>query len=201
MLERIGFGLNVVWLNNCYRSVLQLCSPNEWANFGSHQRYDNVHRVSTTTGRIVTKERHHRMGVPSSKSQPIQQIPADTMYTNMANLHQTIMLQQQLFRQALNQRQQNGTVIHETVSSSSSSTFPGEVGGTHVIHNHRMEKDATMKMEWKVKRRQNGTRYIARRPIRNRILRNRTKEIIEERATDLTTEDETCSEVKVSTIF
>lgn len=51
-------------------------------------------------------------------------------------------------------------------------------------------------MEWKVKRRPDGTRYIARRPVRNRILKNRAIRISEERA-GLTTEDDTVSELKV----
>lgn len=52
-------------------------------------------------------------------------------------------------------------------------------------------------MEWKVKRRQDGTRYIVRRPIRNRLLRNRALRITEERNDELTTEDDTISEVKI----
>lgn len=51
-------------------------------------------------------------------------------------------------------------------------------------------------MEWKVKRRSDGTRYIARRPVRNRLLKNRALRINEERSV-LTTEDDTISEVKV----
>lgn len=50
-------------------------------------------------------------------------------------------------------------------------------------------------MEWKVKRRPDGTRYIARRPIRNRLLRDRAIKINEER-NDFTTDDDTISEVK-----
>lgn len=52
-------------------------------------------------------------------------------------------------------------------------------------------------MEWKVKRRQDGTRYIVRRPIRNRLLRNRALRINEQRNDELTTEDDTISEVKI----
>lgn len=52
-------------------------------------------------------------------------------------------------------------------------------------------------MEWKVKRRQDGTRYIVRRPVRNRTLRAaRASKINEERSNDQTTEDDTISEVK-----
>lgn len=54
-------------------------------------------------------------------------------------------------------------------------------------------------MEWKVKRRPDGSRYIARRPVRNRILKNRAIKISEERA-GLTTEDDTISELKVKQI-
>lgn len=59
------------------------------------------------------------------------------------------------------------------------------------------EKSVESKMEWKVKRRPDGSRYIARRPVRNRILKNREIRISEERA-GLTTEDDTISELKVS---
>lgn len=53
-------------------------------------------------------------------------------------------------------------------------------------------------MEWKVKRRQDGTRYIVRRPARNRTLRAaRASKINEERSNDQTTEDDTISEVKL----
>jgi len=58
------------------------------------------------------------------------------------------------------------------------------------------DKNVETKMEWKVKRRPDGTRYIARRPVRNRILKNRELKISEERA-GLTTEDDTISELKV----
>lgn len=51
-------------------------------------------------------------------------------------------------------------------------------------------------MEWKVKRRADGSRYIARRPVRNRILKNRAIRISEERA-GITTEEDTISELKV----
>lgn len=53
-------------------------------------------------------------------------------------------------------------------------------------------------MEWKVKRRPDGSRYIVRRPVRNRTLRAaRASKINEERSNDQTTEDDTISEVKM----
>lgn len=54
-------------------------------------------------------------------------------------------------------------------------------------------------MEWKVKRRPDGTRYIVRRPIRQRLLKERALRINEERrgAELTTTEDDTISEIKL----
>lgn len=53
-------------------------------------------------------------------------------------------------------------------------------------------------MEWKVKKRTDGSRYIVRRPVKNRTLRAaRASKINEERSNDQTTEDDTISEVKM----
>ncbi|GFY54388.1 PDZ domain-containing protein 4 [Trichonephila inaurata madagascariensis] len=52
------------------------------------------------------------------------------------------------------------------------------------------------KMEWKVKRRPDGTRYITRRPIRNKILKERALQIMEERC-GITTDDDAVSELKI----
>ncbi|KAG8201359.1 hypothetical protein JTE90_016835 [Oedothorax gibbosus] len=52
------------------------------------------------------------------------------------------------------------------------------------------------KMEWKVKRRPDGTRYITRRPIRNKLLKERAMQIMEERC-GLTTDDDAVSELKI----
>lgn len=65
---------------------------------------------------------------------------------------------------------------------------------THTIQPQPSEEQ----MEWKVKRRPDGTRYIVRRPVRNRTLRAaRASKINEERSNDQTTEDDTISEVKL----
>lgn len=52
------------------------------------------------------------------------------------------------------------------------------------------------KMEWKVKRRPDGTRYITRRPVRNKILKERALKIMEERC-GITTDDDAASELKI----
>ncbi|TNN14791.1 PDZ domain-containing RING finger protein [Schistosoma japonicum] len=50
-------------------------------------------------------------------------------------------------------------------------------------------------MEWVVKKRPDGTRYITRRPIRSRILKERAKRVAEERS-GITTDDDAMSELK-----
>ncbi|XP_023647892.1 PDZ domain-containing RING finger protein 4-like isoform X2 [Paramormyrops kingsleyae] len=52
------------------------------------------------------------------------------------------------------------------------------------------------KMEWKVKVRSDGTRYITKRPARDRILRERALKIREERS-GMTTDDDAASELKL----
>ncbi|KAE8750241.1 Male salivary gland protein 3 [Frankliniella occidentalis] len=97
------------------------------------------------------------------------------MYTNAANLQHTIEVQQELFRQSLRQT---------TPTSSSRPQLP--------------LPDA--KMEWKVKRRADGSRYITRRPVRTRVireaLRDRAAQLRDERA-GFSTEDDTASELKM----
>jgi len=50
-------------------------------------------------------------------------------------------------------------------------------------------------MEWVVKRRTDGSRYITRRPVRNRLLKERARTLAEERG-GLTTDDDAQSEMK-----
>nr|XP_033781765.1 E3 ubiquitin-protein ligase PDZRN3 isoform X2 [Geotrypetes seraphini]XP_033781766.1 E3 ubiquitin-protein ligase PDZRN3 isoform X2 [Geotrypetes seraphini] len=52
------------------------------------------------------------------------------------------------------------------------------------------------RMEWKVKVRSDGTRYITKRPVRDRLLRERALRIKEERS-GMTTDDDAASEMKL----
>ncbi|KAL6255030.1 hypothetical protein P5V15_013363 [Pogonomyrmex californicus] len=156
----------------------------------------------------IRKGSHHHRDRNESLSVNVNTLPADTMYTNVANLQQTMMLQQQLFKQALNRK--TLTTSRET---SASGTRKSKSHGNFQAPNLTqyqfvssqqvctstcvpLEDKSEVQMEWKVKRRADGTRYIARRPVRNRILRNRAIKITEERAGH-TTEDDTMSEMKI----
>ena len=50
--------------------------------------------------------------------------------------------------------------------------------------------------EWVVKRRSDGSRYVLRRPARNRLLRERARKLAEERCSMTTTDDDAVSELK-----
>uniref|UniRef100_A0A3Q3NIL2 Uncharacterized protein n=2 Tax=Mastacembelus armatus TaxID=205130 RepID=A0A3Q3NIL2_9TELE len=55
---------------------------------------------------------------------------------------------------------------------------------------------ASPRMEWKVKIRSDGSRYVAKRPVRDRLLKARAMKIREERS-GMTTDDDAMSEMKM----
>ncbi|XP_029472402.1 PDZ domain-containing RING finger protein 4 isoform X2 [Rhinatrema bivittatum] len=57
-------------------------------------------------------------------------------------------------------------------------------------------KSTEPRMEWKVKIRSDGTRYITKRPVRDKLLKERALKIKEERS-GMTTDDDTMSEMKM----
>ncbi|KOC59342.1 PDZ domain-containing protein 4 [Habropoda laboriosa] len=167
------------------------------------------------TNRRASSSHRYRERAPDPTNASTTGLPADTMYTNMANLQQTMLLQQQLFKQALDRRNSTIAAPRKTggdgggtaKKSRSHGNFQAPnltryqfVGSQQVCGTNSWippeDKGNEVQMEWKVKRRADGTRYIARRPVRNRILRNRAIKISEERAGH-STEDDTMSEVKV----
>ncbi len=146
-----------------------------------------------------------------------------TMYTNAENLQQTIWLQQQLFQQQLLAQQLQQQQPHskprnlhlmstieedQVILNSPTSGFPKAPTLTRAnLEQYRyvstptesfaqspMSKESST--EWRMKRRPDGTRYITRRPTRDRLLRDRALQIREERA-GMTTDDDALSELKL----
>ncbi|XP_022240352.1 E3 ubiquitin-protein ligase PDZRN3-like isoform X2 [Limulus polyphemus] len=128
--------------------------------------------------------------------------PSTTMYTNEQNLQHTILLQQQLFRQALAQKQQKKKDIldprcplgSKPQASMSTNSYLSSLCKNMTLST--VKEDEEVKMEWKVKRRADGTRYITRRPVRNKLLKERAMKINEERC-GVTTDDDAMSELKI----
>ncbi|CAK6958731.1 E3 ubiquitin-protein ligase PDZRN3-B isoform X1 [Scomber scombrus] len=65
-----------------------------------------------------------------------------------------------------------------------------------MCRDHISTNDLDPKMEWKVKIRSDGTRYITKRPVRDKLLRERALRIHEERS-GMTTDDDAISELKM----
>ena len=112
---------------------------------------------------------------------------ADVMYTNRENLQHTMMVQQKLFQQQMSLKQGSGSDGQNVpITSASGSNQQGAAA---------LPSDGSTQMEWVVKRRADGSRYITRRPVRNKLLKERAKKISEERA-GITTDDDAVSEMK-----
>lgn len=120
---------------------------------------------------------------------------ADIMYTNHANLQHTIAVQQKLFQQQLEQ-QKRRRMGKTAPSSPSAATLSGAgEDGKQGSPSNTGQSDSGGQMEWVVKRRPDGTRYITRRPVRSKILKERARKITEERS-GMTTDDDAMSELK-----
>ena len=119
---------------------------------------------------------------------------ADVMYTNAANLQHTIALQQNLFQQQLAERQRFESSSYHLTPSCTSAPVQSETTTGHPLmqraismqteHYHTTAANGNacqvgggtvtgngdaggVSMEWVVKRRSDGTRYVTRRPRTN----------------------------------
>lgn len=73
---------------------------------------------------------------------------------------------------------------------------PAGMKGRNLIGGEMRTTEQNIQMEWRVKKRVDGSRYITRRPVRNKILKQRAQKIMEERA-GITTDDDAISELKI----
>lgn len=161
--------------NNHYESMMSLCGPERTRERYEERRNRERQRDSSNSSR------ERSSGGGSTKKEVVA---SETMYTNPAHLQHTIMLQQRMLKERLaRQGQLNPLHIH---SAYHDSTLGSEMS----------QIPEGVEVEWKVKRRADGTRYITRRPVRNRILKERETKLLEERC-GMTTDDDTMSELKV----
>ncbi|XP_037956982.1 slo-interacting protein 1-like isoform X2 [Teleopsis dalmanni] len=145
-----------------------------------------------------------------SKDNNRSQLLNSTMYTNKSNISQTMLLQQHLFRQSERSSNQQNQIFYTQFTAPNLSQYHF-VSSQEVSNAQHLQKPPTAsstlvvtsspqsdEMVWKVKRRQDGTRYIVRRPARRHFLHDRpSKNNTEIIKTDFTTtEDDTISEVK-----
>uniref|UniRef100_A0A9J2PDT0 Uncharacterized protein n=1 Tax=Ascaris lumbricoides TaxID=6252 RepID=A0A9J2PDT0_ASCLU len=138
---------------------------------------------------VLRESNFKKKSAPSSSSRKdtcsrISYKPGDTMYTSPDKLAETIALQQRLLRQAMIE-QANMLKPHSGCNEKNGEPF-----------------------EWKIKRRSDGTRYITKRPIRNRLLKEREEQLNKARfchysrdcflseRTGISTDDDAMSELK-----
>ncbi|KFD67129.1 hypothetical protein M514_07438 [Trichuris suis] len=120
-------------------------------------------------------------------------ISGETVYTNLDNLQTTIRRQQQSLRQAVIQQALTTKLHPKDECCRFAGRHPVERAAPMTKASHAQE---CVKMEWKVKRRADGTRYITRRPVRKQILRDRAERLASERF-GCSTDDDAASELKV----
>lgn len=128
---------------------------------------------------------------------------ADVMYTNHANLEHTIEIQQKLFTQQMEQKTLHRSKRQSGSPASKKGGSVSEYQSPNNSHRTSSSKHAVQtppdsgsgQIEWVVKRRPDGTRYITKRPVRSKMLKERAKKISEERC-GMTTDDDAMSELK-----
>ncbi len=169
----------------------------EWNSDGDAKKRG----VSKSQSNGSFSEKTSQTPLPEERTESLQDLYAqyaDVMYTNRANLEHTIMVQQKLFQQQLRQgklcgssMKQNGEVVKGLEKGKN--IDPAELEASASPQTPTSSGPA---MEWVVKRRADGSRYITRRPIRSKLLRERAKKVAEERG-GMTTDDDAVSELKI----
>ncbi|XP_066580016.1 PDZ domain-containing RING finger protein 4 [Amia ocellicauda] len=123
--------------------------------------------------------------VPSDQQRPsVQQIPYLSPYHSSQYRHTNIPAHARHYQSYMQLIQQKSAVEYAQSQLSLVSVCKD------------LQKSVEPKMEWKVKIRSDGTRYITKRPVRDKILKERALKIKEERS-GMTTDDDTMSEMKM----
>ena len=209
------YASDIVNHNHVHASAnCETLSNGDSTNLCKSQSSTSVEKMSQTlNGEVRHRPHHHhpRYQVPNDVTQggdSMQELYAqyaDVMYTNQANLQHTMMVQQKLFSQQLGQQPstppRNGRAptdkLPPTPPSGSIGTCPvGGDGSTPPMSMDGCGSAGGSGMEWVVKRRADGSRYVTRRPVRNKMLKERARKIEHERH-GLTTDDDAQSEMKV----
>nr|CRZ25062.1 Bm2881 [Brugia malayi] len=126
-----------------------------------------------------------------------------TMYTMPQKLAETIALQQRLLREAMVEQAhmlrtsaKSGTINNATTNNHNNDERRRGMGRIEGTIMKQFQNDKIPEAcEWKIKRRSDGTRYVTRKPIRNKLLKEREEQLNKER-TGVSTDDDAMSELK-----
>ena len=133
--------------------------------------------ISSKPSRRSHEKRRSRK---STDRQSQQCTRSDIVYTTEDKLVETMANQQKV----LLEQSRSSTLTRDNVMSRSA----------HGTSRDNVTSDGS-NMEWVVKRRSDGTRYVTRRPIRSKIMSERKKRLESERC-GMTTDDDAMSEMK-----
>ncbi|XP_064631987.1 E3 ubiquitin-protein ligase PDZRN3-like isoform X3 [Lineus longissimus] len=153
------------------------------------ERKDNGH---------IQGDKHNDNNDQQSHMYEIYDKYANVMYTNKANLEHTMKVQQQIFHQQMMMKKAQSGASQQSLATFGKDT-DSNIGNENLNVTcspmQGQQGAAEQQMEWVVKRRADGSRYITRRPVRNKLLKERAKKLAEERC-GMTTDDDAMSELK-----
>ncbi|XP_067855013.1 E3 ubiquitin-protein ligase PDZRN3-B isoform X2 [Heptranchias perlo] len=140
-------------------------------------------------GKEEKKIAESNKGHTFSQNSGSQHIPCSTSYHHSPYRHAHIPAHAQHYQSYMQLIQQKSAVEYAQSQMSL-------VSMCKEPSSHESSSQIEPKMEWKVKIRSDGTRYITKRPVRDRLLKERAMKIKEERC-GMTTDDDAISEMKM----
>eukprot|EP00090_Calanus_glacialis_P000236 TRINITY_DN10158_c0_g1_i1.p1 TRINITY_DN10158_c0_g1~~TRINITY_DN10158_c0_g1_i1.p1 ORF type:complete len:718 (-),score=134.38 TRINITY_DN10158_c0_g1_i1:87-2240(-) len=150
------------------------------------------HPSGSTLSLVVANSSHSSNSNKSAKTMSAPPADSGIVYTNIDNLERTIRAQQE---KLLNQINQQPKFIAPPPPMHPPPSPNHHEQSTSFMTDQADHRENDSNWEWKIKVRPDGTRYIARRPVRNLLLRQRERQIAEERS-GFTTDDDAVSEIK-----
>lgn len=174
-----------------YSTSYDLPHPNQLRDSSQEGRRSRDSSASSSR-KHKSKSRKNSTDTQKSPSKPNTPTHAaknvkypDIAYTNQENLALTIALQQRLLLEQAKQAQALRHIQGKNDPSTSN----------YNSNTQNVPESPAPTMEWVVKRRSDGSRYVTRRPIRRKILSDRKKKLEDERC-GMTTDDDAMSEMK-----
>jgi len=173
------------WLKEAGKSNTQHPESSLRLHSASHSNGSNLTFIAASPS-------HSNNSNKTAKSESEPTADFGIVYTNIDNLERTIRDQQE---KLLNQINQKPKFIAPPPPMHPPPSLNQHEQSTSFTTNMTDHRENDPNWEWKIKVRPDGTRYIARRPARNLLLRQRERQIAEERS-GFTTDDDAVSEIK-----
>lgn len=126
--------------------------------------------VGSESDRFSSNQKRHRChvtGTAAHDRSAAVTCAVDVMYTNRANLEQTMLVQQGLLYEQQQQQLRRANCRERLGASGQTHRVEKgriQVGGRTTAGNIKGSDPAEVPMEWMVRKRSDGTRYIAKRP-------------------------------------